>query len=1234
MLQEEFLTREHSLTENEISLHEDEMKGEQGQLNVLKKATQSSDNQVIFHSEENAEEQHMNRQDIKKNENFIRQKQESLHQCSSNRVSNSKFSPQETMRDQKEENLDQDGDKQTKSVRNNQISSHTSETHRKSMSFYFYNETNLEKIATPLNTYQLSQSNQMGYIQKDGKWHIETNWIGYTSIQRFLQSLENHQVEGFSLWLKFKNESVTPSLKRLYYDLRISPGKNIPAELVNRRVYIQNNKRYFGNGWNHSKFVHRPSKVNPVSNFQDFFLEKLDNKWFDVSPRTAKKIRENIFQQFLGKDTTFEEITKKLGSGERKRIPDLFIEKFDLEKSENSWIRAFHEYLHNLKPEYLTKTLLKFKDKFPNTLDYFLSKRYEIGLPTELKNHLMTIKLEIEQSNISIPNSFQDSFDETIKKYGNDIMFQTQNSGIYSPYLFDTIRSLGTHSKALLLNSLIAAKTNITVIDKAKTLDLSFYQPTLEINHQFPEKLRNRTFFVFKDSSYTNKKWSKVFSKKLSVPIVDLCNMIQKKKYSFTDPSTGRIVNEWLNPTSFIRKSLGIKGRSTIYVSKYNINTIESATRLVLQEKKVKNAPDVAKLTNFFKKHPTLAKATRKPELLYKEFSFLTSEINESVSKDINNLAKNKTIPQIIELFSFKDSLKSKELKKLALDLMENSKNIVENQIKRRKEWIWKWNNEMKNLETTGHRIPKKMIRGFNRRLSTKKEVLVRKTSGKYYYLEDFTELAKDIEINLIGKVSHNIAFDNYIKAINLIEKVFEFKRINNSYYAMVKRDCDTYLKCRILSKPGPAKDLWDKLAVERLRGNKSLNLVKCFTRTKLGNPAVYKLNYDIKEIKKVIYARYNEIIRTSDFNRNVARDRYGIVTVVRNKINNSHFNNYSTGIISIDEFKVFKIDLNFVLKEVKSHFEKPLHLYDGFQIYEKIMEIMLSNVKSVKLKDRTEAIINMETIRKAGFPAANSKKIDKKGHHVAWYEPYRTSWMNAVTRYIFSNKKFRKSLELFNFDEEMVTIPTGSGKGRNRKIISTVPDFVTYLRSSKSKIGEIIQVKNIGKYNPRYPVDFFRDLTKTVGWTIDGRKSCGKNVFVMKANERSKFKLNKLIDGHHIVIIANWGGHKDIDRLGEGVEAAREILQGFNSNRVKLIIERPFIGNFNRKKTIDQIQDVWKMSKGYILKGMPTRTSIKIWGKIETITQDSTNIEEFYLRVLDWLTGNDDQNGSNTKTK
>ncbi len=1090
-----------------------------------------------------------------------------------------------------------------------------SERH-KSILYFFLDETNLPNIAKSPNSRQLTHSDQIGYVQKDGKWHIETNWIGYPSIQMFLHRLDKHQIKGFNLWLQIRNElSNTTSNKRIYYDIRVNPGQNIPPELENRRVYIQNNKRYFNDGWNHSKFVHRPKSINTVIHFQDSFLEKMDNKWFKIHPRTAKKIRDAIYQQFSEKYTTFKEIRTKLESGERRRTPDLFFEKFDLLKTESSWIRLFQEYLVESKPKNLANDLLKLRENSPDCFDYFLSTRYEIRYPSELKNRSLAIELKIEHGLGSISNNLQKNLNEILKAHEKDIMFQSPDSGFYSPHLFRTLESLGTHSNVLLLNSLIAAKEKTTVIDNARTLDLSFYEPTSKMNLQLPENLRNKTLFVFNDYSYTNAKWSQVLSKELSTPIQKLCNIERGKMYPFTDPNTRRLIRKWLNITSFIRESFGITGKSTIFVSNYKLDTIGSAARLLLQEKKFKDAPDVEKLKDFFKTNPTLFQAIRTPRVLNQKFSFLVSEINRK-----QNLDRNSINLRIAKLFSIK-GLKRKELKNRVMSLVQSLQNSKEIVVEARKEWIWKWNIEMKKLETEGQKVPNKLIRRLNRRLSMKKDdVLIWRTSGKYYYLENYTELAKDINFDSIGKVSPNNRFDSYMNAINLIEKVFDFKKINDSYFAMVKEDCDSYLKKRILSKSGPTKRLWNMLTVDRLRGIKAVELVKEFKRSNLGSPAVYRLKHDIEDIKKVIYAKYNEMIRTNDFNRNVARDRYGIVEGVRQKLTDSCFRNYSTGIISIDKFKVYEINLNLVLKDLKEHFDKPFYHFDGFRVFEKFMTSMLSNVEPVILEGGTEPVISIETIRKAGFPVSNPWKIDRKGHHIAWFEPYKSSWMNAATRYIFSNLEYRKSLKLLDFNEKVVTVPTGSGRGRIRRVTSTQPDFITYPIGSNSKVGEIIQVKNIGRYIPRYPVDFFRDLIKTAGWTIDGHKSCGKNVFVMKANEISKFKINKLIDGHHMVIVADWGNCNDLDRLGEGTEAAREILQGFNLKKIDTVIERPFISNYNGVKIIDSIQDTWKMSKGYILKGMPPKSTVKTWNNIEIITQDAKDIVEFYLRILDWL--------------
>jgi hypothetical protein len=92
------------------------------------------------------------------------------------------------------------------------------------------------------------------------------------------------------------------------------------------------------------------------------------------------------------------------------------------------------------------------------------------------------------------------------------------------------------------------------------------------------------------------------------------------------------------------------------------------------------------------------------------------------------------------------------------------------------------------------------------------------------------------------------------------------------------------------------------------------------------------------------------------------------------------------------------------------------------------------------------------------------------------------------------------------------------------------------------------------------------------------------------------------------------------INRIGEGTESVREILQGFGPIKVKSIIEREFIGNFKEVKIIDQIQDSWRMPKGYRLTGMLSKDTVPTWEQVKTITCNSKNVTKFYLRILDFL--------------
>ncbi|MHA1989064.1 MAG: hypothetical protein ACW98D_20780, partial [Promethearchaeota archaeon] len=628
----------------------------------------------------------------------------------------------------------------------------------------------------------------------------------------------------------------------------------------------------------------------------------------------------------------------------------------------------------------------------------------------------------------------------------------------------------------------------------------------------------------------------------------------------------------------------------------------------------------------YLNKNSTLFKATRQPEIKSEKLKLVVAEVHKEIRYGSKIPVKSDLNKQIVKNFSKSGSMNHQTLKKTVMTQLEKLQDTKEARSEERKDFVLKWNIRMKKLENLGKKIPKEIIYGFNKRLSkNKNEVLIRRTLGKYFYLEDLTDVAHDIEFNKIGKVGRNIHFDDHLNAINLIEKVFTFKRINSSYYAMVKSNCDLYLKKRILSKSGPAKRLWDNLVTHRLRGNNVADLVKKFARTNSGNPAVYKLKdyQNIKDIKKVIFAKYNEIIEFGDYNRKVERDLFGILAQVNQEIKDSQFKNYTTGIITIDEFKILKVNLSRVLKEVRDHFRTPFYMENESKVFQKFIEVILRNAKPVGLKNGNEAILGLDRIRRSDIPVASPQKVDQKGRKVAWYEPYKVSWMNAVSRYVFSDKEIRKDLKLNEVTNRVSTIHSGSGK-QSREVISTEPDFITYLGDSKSKVQEIIQVKIIGRYRPRYPVDFFRDLTKTAGWTIDNRESCGKNVFVIKAKEAAKFETISTLNGCHLAIIGYWMNHRGIDRIGEGTEAAREILQDFNSEGVKSIIERPFIGNLSEVNISDQIQDSWGRSKGYKLVGMPPKNTIGIWKEIEMITHNSKDINDFYLRILDYIANTD----------
>lgn len=525
------------------------------------------------------------------------------------------------------------------------------------------------------------KSKNLSYIFKNGKWHLETKWIGYTEILNFLNSLGRSRLDGLKIWVTIRKEinSISKNAadyKPLFYSLKIRSGKNIPTELIGKRVYIQNNDYYFKNGWYYKKFQKRKNCVSITHSFYTSLMQKVDKDWLQVPSWTAVKIRHAIFQQFYKEFEAFIDIKEKKHNAKSKRKPNLYIGKFELDESENSWIRAFYDHIRGLKTK--EAALINLRNNFPTIFNYFESTRYESSLSDKPSNvitdtpsridilmprksivkkeneiclesdHLKTIssisaqnvknsqnsKQILKNINITVfPKDSKPPFDlnkdliRILSEFAEDILFLTPYEGFYAPDLFKLLRSLNTYSLTYLLNALIISKGYSALIVSAKTEGIKDYYSTSIMSKQLPEFLKKKTFHIFPNKAYRGTVWSYKISSELFIPVRATYTFSKKKTYTIIDSNSRKPIRKELGVQSFIRKSLGIEGIPTVYVSDYNIDMIGAAARTLLQEKYIKktDAPNVNKLNEFFKENPFVFKANRDPDFLDTNFTFLVA---------------------------------------------------------------------------------------------------------------------------------------------------------------------------------------------------------------------------------------------------------------------------------------------------------------------------------------------------------------------------------------------------------------------------------------------------------------------------------------------------------------------------------------------------------------------------------------------------------------------------------
>jgi len=533
------------------------------------------------------------------------------------------------------------------------------------------------------------KSKNLSYIFKNGKWHLETKWVGYTEIISFLNSLGRSKLDGLKIWVTIWNEINTKSkhannYKPLFYSLKIKSGKNIPTELIGKRVYIQNTDYYFKNGWYYKKFQKRKNCVSITQSFYTSLMQKVDKNWLQVPSWTAVKIRHAIFQQFYKKFEAFVDIKDKKQNAKSKRKPNLYVGKFELEESENSWIRAFYEHVRSLKTK--EAALIKLRNNFPVIFNYFESTRYESSLSDKSSNVITdspsridiliprktsvkergvistksdlskvifsestktvknaqnskqkwkNINIKIFPKDLNSPFDLNQDLARTLSKLGEYIIFLTPNEGIYAPYLFKVLRSFNTQSLACLLNALITSLGYKDVIKTPRLNALKAYHSTSIIDKQLPRSLKRRIFYIFSNKAYRRTGWSYKLSQELFIPIREICDVNKKKTYSLIDPISGKLLKTDIRMQTFLRRSLGIEGYPTIYISKFDVEIIGAAARVLLQEKSFCqiDAPNIVKLNEFFKENLSIFKAKREPDYFSKFHISCSYKLSISKSK-------------------------------------------------------------------------------------------------------------------------------------------------------------------------------------------------------------------------------------------------------------------------------------------------------------------------------------------------------------------------------------------------------------------------------------------------------------------------------------------------------------------------------------------------------------------------------------------------------------------------
>ncbi len=350
----------------------------------------------------------------------------------------------------------------------------------------------------------------------------------------------------------------------------------------------------------------------------------------------------------------------------------------------------------------------------------------------------------------------------------------------------------------------------------------------------------------------------------------------------------------------------------------------------------------------------------------------------------------------------------------------------------------------------------------------SKGKTFVRNTDTDYFYLEDYTKLANDIKL-------HSVLFDpnapsrvpldqplislvgggarNTVGLKDKLQFLQSGKALKGTYFFIKGENFGgKYSWTSLLRTPkstnkrdlsriifsGISEPVKNKKTIRKLRNMNGLS------DNKYNSLNFYKLKYHFEDIEKVIMAKLFEIYSTGTFTR---KTRNSVLDRLKKLPSN-----FTTGGITNENFVVYHVEMQEVLKRLMSIYHNDLLNVKPGELAKQFVETILNEAKPLTVSRNDGNMINLfkhlnsskySLNDKRFIQVANRSEKIKSGDLKCWYEGCPEAWMNAVSRYIFQDPEFRKALS-FDHQENVCSIHTGQGRITKGNEPSGFPDITT----------------------------------------------------------------------------------------------------------------------------------------------------------------------------------------------